>query len=74
MAMSCFKGIAHALACSASYADGVRQSLLAGGENVGRACLVCVSSGSVVAGTESSFAACNGLLPALPAACCVSGA
>ena len=40
MAMSCFKGIVHALACSASYADGVRTTLVAGGENVGRASLV----------------------------------
>ena len=32
----------HVLACSASYSDAVRQTLIAGGENVGRAMLVRV--------------------------------
>ena len=39
-AASCFQGVVHVLACSASYADAVRKSLVAGGKNVGRAMLV----------------------------------
>lgn len=41
-AISCFKGTMHALACSASYPDAVRKTLVAGGENAGRAMLVCL--------------------------------
>ena len=44
-AASCFQGVVHVLACSAGYADAVRKSLLGGGENVGRAMLVCLLHG-----------------------------
>ena len=66
--MSCFKGIVHALACSASYADGIRRTLVAGGENVGRASLVgpvawlCMSLTACLSDAMTWLAAVRGCL------------
>ena len=73
--MSCFKGIVHALACSASYADGIRRTLVAGGENVGRASLVgpvawlCMSLNACLSDAMPWLAAVRGclLLPCVKA-------